>query len=87
MHEKATRMNQAYPNDEHLTTNRIWDGDGSNTNAALTIFRQIDSATVVKGLVGQAPQTSWVIDYGLLKRIHYLPRRGMPGFRKVNWHI
>jgi hypothetical protein len=50
----------------------VWDGDGHNRNAALTVFRHNDSASVVKGLVGQAPKTAWVIGYPLLERIHYL---------------
>ncbi len=50
----------------------IWDGDGRNPNAALTVFRHFDSATVVKGLVGETPKTAWVIGYPLLERIHYL---------------
>lgn len=50
----------------------IWDGDGTNTNAALTVFRHFDSASVVKGLVGGPPKTAWVVDYPLLERIHYL---------------
>ena len=54
--------------DEHL----IWDGDGRNDNAALTIFRHFDSASVVKGMVGGSPKTAWVIGYPLLERIHYL---------------
>ncbi|MGI4993398.1 fatty acid cis/trans isomerase [Halobacteriovorax sp. GFR7] len=55
-----------------LNLESIWDGDGKNPNAALTIFRHFDSATVLKGLVGQNPKTAWVIDYPLLERIHYL---------------
>ena len=54
--------------DEHL----IWDGDGRNDNAGLTIFRHFDSASVVKGMVGGTPKTAWVIGYPLLERIHYL---------------
>jgi len=50
----------------------IWDGDGRNDNAALTIFRHFDSASVVKGMVGGSPKTAWVIGYPLLERIHYL---------------
>jgi len=50
----------------------IWDGDGTNDNAALTVFRHVDSATVEKGLVGQPPKTAWVIGYVLLEKIHYL---------------
>ncbi len=50
----------------------IWDGDGRNPNAALTVFRHYDSASVVQGLVGAPPKTAWVIGYPLLERIHYL---------------
>jgi hypothetical protein len=50
----------------------LWDGDGRNDNAALTIFRHFDSATVVRGLVGETPQTAWIVGYSLLERIHYL---------------
>ncbi|MFN2426567.1 MAG: fatty acid cis/trans isomerase [Candidatus Binatia bacterium] len=50
----------------------LWDGDGSNQNAALTVLRHFDSATVVKGFVGDRPQTTWVVGYPLLERIHYL---------------
>ncbi|UTF61637.1 fatty acid cis/trans isomerase [Gilvimarinus sp. DA14] len=50
----------------------IWDGEQSNDNSALTIFRHNDSASVVRGLVGPEPKTSWLIDYPLLERIHYL---------------
>lgn len=59
-------------NESILSLDTIWDGDGNNQNAALTIFRHFDSATVVKGMVGQNPKTAWVIDYPLLERIHYL---------------
>ncbi|UZE96252.1 fatty acid cis/trans isomerase [Alkalimarinus alittae] len=44
----------------------------ANDNAALTIFRHYDSATVVKGLVGREPKTVWVLDYPIFERIHYL---------------
>ncbi|MBV1927985.1 MAG: fatty acid cis/trans isomerase, partial [Gammaproteobacteria bacterium] len=62
---------------EHLPADAInltviWDGDSINDNAALTVFRHFDSATVEKGLIGQAPKTAWLIGYGLLERIHYL---------------
>ena len=55
-----------------LNLDLIWDGDGDNQNAALTIYRHFDSATVEKGLLGQPPKTAWVIGYTLLERIHYL---------------
>jgi fatty acid cis/trans isomerase CTI len=50
----------------------LWDGDGKNPNAALTVFRHFDSATVVQGLIGEQPQTVMLIGYPLLERIHYL---------------
>lgn len=49
----------------------IWDGDGKNKNALLTIFRHHDSASVVEGLVGDIPQTLWLMDYPLLERTYY----------------
>ncbi|MFC1773616.1 fatty acid cis/trans isomerase [Pseudomonadota bacterium] len=49
----------------------IWDGDGSNTNAALTVFRHFDNATVVKGFAGAIPKTLWVMDYPMLERTYY----------------
>ena len=61
----------------------IWDGDGSNENASLTIFRHTDSATVVKGLVGHTPKTAWVINYSLLERIHYLLVAGFDVYGNV----
>jgi hypothetical protein len=67
-----------------LDMNLIWDGGPErNDNAALTVFRHFDSATVVKGLVGQQPSTMWVIDYSLLERIHYLLVAGFDVYGNV----
>lgn len=49
----------------------IWDGAGWNDNALLTVFRHHDSASVVKGLVGDIPQTLWLMDYPLLEQTYY----------------
>ena len=49
----------------------IWDGDGHNRDALLTIFRHHDSASVRRGLWGQVPETIWVMDYPLLERTYY----------------
>ena len=63
---------------EHLTTpedlslDLIWDGNGQNSNAALTVFRHLNNATVVKGFVGDEPKTLVLLGYPLLERIHYL---------------
>jgi hypothetical protein len=56
-----------------LNLSLVWDGDGgSNANAALTVFRHFDSASVVQGVVGEPPKTAWVIGYALFERIYYL---------------
>ena len=46
----------------------IWAG---NDNALLSVFRQHDSASVRKGLIGEIPQTLWWMDYPLLERTYY----------------
>jgi hypothetical protein len=69
---KSEFTNRWFKNGENLTMNVIWDGGGTNPNAALTVFRHFDSASVVQGLVGTQPKTAWVLDYALLERIHYL---------------
>ncbi|MCB1676197.1 MAG: fatty acid cis/trans isomerase [Halioglobus sp.] len=70
-----------------ITLDKIWDGDGHNDNAALTVFRHNDSASVVKGLVGQQPKTAWVISYSLLERIHYLLVAGFDVYGDVSHQL
>lgn len=65
LRENATRTNL-------INLDLVWDGDDVNNNAGLTVFRHFDSASVEKGLLGNSPKTSWLIDYSLLERIHYL---------------
>ncbi|HEY0469486.1 MAG TPA: fatty acid cis/trans isomerase, partial [Polyangiaceae bacterium] len=50
----------------------LWNGGGTNPNAALTVYRHSDSASVDQGFVGDPPKTAWFLDYPLLERIHYL---------------
>ena len=71
------------PDGTKVNLDLIWDGEGQNDNAALTIFRHDNSASVVKGFVGQQPKTAWVIDYSLLERIHYLLVAGYDVFGNV----
>lgn len=61
----------------------IWDGDKTNDNALLTIFRHYDSASVIKGFVGKPPKTGWIVDFPLLERIHYLLVAGFNVFGNV----
>ena len=53
------------------TWESLWDGDGENRNALLTIFRHHDNASVRKGLIGDLPLTTWVMDYPLFERSYY----------------
>jgi hypothetical protein len=50
----------------------IWNGAGTNPDAMMTVFRNFDSATVVRGLRGQTPKTIWVMDYPIFERTYYL---------------
>ena len=72
---------------EIVNLNLIWDGYGENDNAALTVFRHFDSATVVKGFVGDKPKTAWVIGYPLLERIHYLLVAGFDIFGNIGHQL
>jgi len=65
----------------------IWDGDNRNPNAALTVFRHFDSASVAFGLVGDYPKTAWVIDYPILERIHYLLVAGFNVYGNVGHQL
>ncbi len=78
---------QTFNSPAKLTTSLIWDGDGTNDNAALTIFRHSDSASVVKGLVGPPPKTAWIVSYTLLERIHYLLVAGFDIFGDVEHQL
>ena len=65
------------------TLELLWDGDGRNPNAALTVVRHFDSASVVQGLLGAEPQTVLVLGYPLLERIHYLLVAGFDVYGNV----
>ncbi len=69
---KARYLEKNLTDKKDVSLDLIWNGDGRNPNAALTIFRHFDSASVVQGFVGDPPKTAWVIGYPLLERIHYL---------------
>ena len=84
---KAAHQSAAYPDGRNLSLDMIWDGGGVNQSAALTVFRHFDSATVVKGLVGDEPKTAWVIDYPLLERIHYLLVAGYDVYGNVGLQL
>ncbi|MCY1501830.1 Fatty acid cis/trans isomerase (CTI) [compost metagenome] len=59
---------EAYADAPLPSWSHIWTG---NDNALLSIFRQHDSASVRKGLIGEIPQTIWWMDYPLFERTYY----------------
>ena len=67
-----------------LTLDYLWTGDD---DAALTVFRHTDSATVVNGLVGPPPKTALVMGYVLLERIHYLLVAGFDVYGPVGHQL
>lgn len=77
--EKAV-IDKLRENPDLLNLNAVWDGDSTNTNASLTVFRHLDNASVVQGLVGEPPKTAWIMDYIQFERIHYLLVAGFDPF-------
>lgn len=67
--------------------NFLWDGEGNNPNAALTIFRHYDSASVDYGFTGDYPETAWVLDYPTFERIHYLLVAGFNVFGNLKHQL
>ncbi|MDB4975317.1 MAG: fatty acid cistrans isomerase [Myxococcaceae bacterium] len=84
---KSKYLSQLAATPADVTLQTLWDGDGTNPNAGLTVLRHYDSATVVKGFVGGDPKTAWVIGYSLLERIHYLLVAGYDVFGNVGHQI
>jgi hypothetical protein len=84
---KAQFIADNYSGSNEVTLANIWDGDSTNSNAALTVFRNDDNATVEKGLIGKPTKTAWVIDYSLLERIHYLLVAGYDVFGNVGHQL
>ena len=88
LYSKAQYVNQVVKEERGLGIDLIWSGDnGKNPNAALTIFRHSDSASVHQGLIGQPPKTAWVIGYPLLERIHYLLVAGFDVYGNVSHQL
>jgi hypothetical protein len=85
--EMDTFMATHYTKPGDISLNTVWNGDGTNDNATLTVFRHVDSATVEKGLVGLPPKTAWLIGYGLLEKIHYLLVAGYDVYGNVGHQL
>jgi hypothetical protein len=90
LQEKDRYLSRLFPEAGALDLNVLWNGrerNAVNANAALTIFRHFDSASVEKGLLGHSPKTAWVIGYPLLERIHYLLVAGFDVYGNVGHQL
>jgi hypothetical protein len=65
----------------------LWDGEGWNRNALLTVFRNFDNATVLRGFVGEIPKTAWVMDYPIFERIYYNLVAGYDVYGRVGHQV
>ncbi|HKO89897.1 MAG TPA: fatty acid cis/trans isomerase [Polyangiaceae bacterium] len=82
---KAAHLALPLPLDRALGL--LWNGGGTNPNAALTVYRHTDSASVDQGLIGEPPETAWFLDYPLLERIHYLLVAGFDVYGNVGHQL
>ncbi|MGI9222380.1 MAG: fatty acid cis/trans isomerase, partial [Woeseiaceae bacterium] len=80
-------LSEYYSKPDSISLDIVWDGDGVNQNASLTVFRHFDSATVEKGLIGKKPKTAWLVSYSLLERIHYLLAAGYDVYGNVGHQL
>jgi hypothetical protein len=49
----------------------IWDGDGDNENAWLTVLRHETNVSVLKGARGGMPRSLWLVSYAGFERMYY----------------
>lgn len=49
----------------------IWDGDGDNENAWLTVLRHETNVSVLKGARGGMPHSLWLVSYAGFERMYY----------------
>jgi hypothetical protein len=57
----------------------VWNGNSGpsgnanefSANAALTVYRHQDSASVSRGAIGETPKTMWMVDYPIFEDIYY----------------
>lgn len=59
----------AYP--EGLSIKDVWDGDGYNKNAVITVARNNEGGSTLLGMIGGVPKESGILDYPLFERLHY----------------
>lgn len=65
----AKTMSRLTP--EGWSLDAVWDGDGENRNAWLTVLRHETNVSVLKGARGGLPRTLWLMSYAGFERMYY----------------
>ncbi len=65
----AETLQRRFP--KGYTMDAVWDGDGTNPNAWLTILRHESNTWVLTGRQGGIPRSQWLIGYSGFERIYY----------------
>ena len=68
---KSVETKFAHLKGKPLGIDSLWQGNGTNPNANITVYRHYDSATVLHGLRGRVPKTVWILDYHVFESIYY----------------
>jgi hypothetical protein len=66
---RAAELLKTHPQGYGLSD--LWDGEGNNSNATLTVFRHNDNSVVLKGFKGDLSKTLFFLDYALFERLVY----------------
>lgn len=66
---RASETQKNFP--QGYSLNDLWDGEGHNPNAMLTVFRHDDNAVVLTGFHGDLSKTLFFLDYALMERLVY----------------
>ncbi len=82
VNERQKLFGALYPKGAALDD--IWNGDGKNPEAVLTVFRHDDNSYVQEGALGEVPKTVWVMDYTIFERQYYLLAAGFDVFGNVS---
>jgi len=56
---------------EGWSLDAVWDGEGENANAWLTVLRHETNVSVLKGARGGMPRTLWLMSYAGFERMYY----------------
>ena len=73
-------------NPKGMNFDHIWNG-GKRGDPILTIYRHMDSASVLSGQKGGVPKTLWLLDFPLFERIYYTLVAGFNVFGSVSHQL